>query len=63
MTYDFTDASDFLCYEVQTTPEELYEEICRAMRKLSPRGVTYHTLLTLADFFERVTPKAIPADP
>lgn len=62
MSYDFTAASEFLD-EIEATPQEIYEEICQSMRKLSPRGTAYHTLLTLADFFVKVTASEVIAEP
>lgn len=66
MSYDFTAASDFLQYEANTTPEELYEEIVGAMATVSKLEnkrnrkaacSIWDTLLTCADFIERITPK------
>ena len=65
-TYDFTAASEFLTDEAGITPEELYEEIVGAMAIVSAlenkrnRKAAYSiwdTLLTCADFIERITPK------
>lgn len=66
MSYDFSAASDFLQYEANTTPEELYEEIADAMATVSAlenkrnrkaAHSIWDTLLTCADFIERITPK------
>lgn len=66
MSYDFTAASEFLTDEAGITPEELYEEIVGAMATVSAlenkrnRKATcsiWDTLLTCADFIERITPK------
>ena len=66
MTYDFTAASDFLRYEAGMTPEELYEEIVGAMATVSALEnkrnrkaacSIWDTLLTCADFIERITPE------
>lgn len=66
MTYDFTAASDFLTDEAGMTPEELYEEIVGAMATVSALEnkrnrkaacSIWDTLLTCADFIERITPK------
>ncbi|MBD5302379.1 MAG: hypothetical protein HDS16_05210 [Bacteroides sp.] len=60
--YDFSAASDFLA-EAQLTPEELYEEIQTALsdihslRNKSNKNKVlkiWHTLLTVADFLERI---------
>lgn len=68
MSYDFTAASDFLHNEAQTTPEELYEEIVAAMstvaaletkRNRKAAHSIWDTLLTCADFIERITPKEV----
>lgn len=68
MSYDFTAASDFLRNEAQTTPEELYEEIVGAMATVSAlenkrnrkaAHSIWDTLLTCADFIERITPKEV----
>lgn len=65
-TYDFTAASEFLTDEAGITPEELYEEIVGAMASVSAlenkrnRKATHSiwdTLLTCADFIERITTK------
>lgn len=65
MSYDFTGASDFL-NEIETSPEELYAEIVDAMATVSALETkrnrkladsVWHTLLTCADFIERITPK------
>lgn len=66
MSYDFTAASDFLQNEIEATPEELYEEIVDAMATVSAlenkrnrkaAHSIWDTLLTCADFIERITPK------
>lgn len=65
MSYDFTEASDFL-NEIETSPEELYAEIVDAMATVSALETKrnrkaalsiWDTLLTCADFIERITPK------
>lgn len=65
MSYDFTEASDFLD-EIEATPEELYCEIVEAMATVSAlknkrnhmaAHSIWDTLLTCADFIERITPK------
>lgn len=65
MSYDFTGASDFL-NEIETSPEELYAEIVDAMATVSALETKrnrkaalsiWDTLLTCADFIERITPK------
>lgn len=65
MSYDFTEASDFL-NEIETSPEELYAEIVDAMATVSAletkrnrkaANSIWDTLLTCADFIERITPK------
>lgn len=68
MSYDFSDAADFLENEVCKTPEQFYKEVCIALNDLGrmERAKSsetrdecfwniYHTLLTCADFFEKVT--------
>lgn len=64
MSYDFTGASDFL-NEIETSPEELYAEIVDAMATVSALETKrnrkaahsiWDTLLTCADFIERITP-------
>lgn len=64
-TYDFTAASDFLD-EIEATPEELHCEIVEAMATVSAlenkrnrkaAHSIWDTLLTCADFIERITPK------
>lgn len=64
--YDFTAASDFLQYEAGVTPEDLYCEIVEAMAVVSKLESkrnrkaalsVWGTLLTCADFIERITPK------
>ena len=64
-SYDFTEASDFL-NEIETSPEELYAEIMDAMATVSALETKrnrkaalsiWDTLLTCADFIERITPK------
>ena len=64
MSYDFTEASDFL-NEIETSPEELYAEIVGAMATVSALETKrnrkaalsiWDTLLTCADFIERITP-------
>lgn len=66
MSYDFTAASDFLQHEAGITPEELYEEIVGAMATVSAlknkrnrkaAHSIWGTLLTCADFIEKITPK------
>lgn len=66
MSYDFTAASDFLQNEIEATPEQLYEEIVSAMatvaklenkRNRKAAHSIWNTLLTCADFIERITPK------
>lgn len=63
--YDFTAASEFLTDEAGITPEELYEEIVGAMATVSglenkrnrkAAHSIWNTLLTCADFIERITP-------
>lgn len=65
MSYDFTEASDFL-NEIEATPEELYGEIVDAMAAVSAlenkrnrkaAHSIWDTLLTCADFIERIIPK------
>lgn len=65
MSYDFTAASNFLD-EIEATPEELYCEIVEAMAAVSAlenkrnrkaAHSIWDTLLTCADFIERITPK------
>lgn len=65
-TYDFTAASDFLRYEADTTPEQLSKEVWAAWRNVSDIETRRNrkvaeairdTLLTCADFLERITPK------
>lgn len=68
MNYDFSDSSDFLENEVCTTPEQFYKEVCIALNDLGrmERAKScetreecywniYHTLLTCADFFGRIS--------
>lgn len=66
MSYDFTGASKFLSDEACITPEELYEEIVGAMATVSAlenkrnrKAVhsIWGTLLTCADFIERIIDK------
>lgn len=66
MSYDFTAAEDFLQYEAGMTPEEFYCEIVDAMATVSAlenkrnrkaAHSIWDTLLTCADFIERITPK------
>lgn len=66
MSYDFTEASDFLQNEACITPEELYEEIVGAMATVSrlenkrnrkAAHSIWDTLLTCADFIKCITPK------
>lgn len=67
MSYDFTAASDFLQHEAELTPEQLLEEVRGAMCKVQDieydNGESevsqdiYCTLLTCADFIERIRPK------
>lgn len=68
MSYDFTAASEFLTDEAGITPEELYCDIVDAMATVSKlenkrnRKVAHSiwdTLLTRADFIERITPKEV----
>lgn len=65
MSYDFTAASDFL-NEIEATPEELYCEIVEAMATVSAlenkrnrkaAHSIWDTLLTCADFIERIMPR------
>lgn len=65
MTYDFTAAADFLAEEAGITPEELYDEIVCAMSTVSAlenkrnrkaAHSIWDTLLTCADFVERIAP-------
>lgn len=65
MSYDFTAAADFL-EEIESTPEQLYEEIVSAMSTVSALEnkrnrkaacSIWDTLLTCADFIERITPR------
>lgn len=66
MSYDFTAASDFLTDEAAITPEDLYEEVIEAMATVSAlenkrnrkaAHSIWDTLLTCADFIDRITPK------
>lgn len=66
MTYSFKEADDFLRHEAQITPEELYDEITTAMSNLAAienkrnykvASSIWETLLTCADFFERINRK------
>lgn len=66
MSYDFTEAEDFLRHEAETTPEELLEELRGAMasvgaletkRNRKAARAIWGTLLTCSDFMERITPK------
>lgn len=57
MSYDFTAASDFLTDEAGITPEELYGEIVENKRNRKAAHSIWDTLLTCADFIERITPK------
>lgn len=68
MSYDFTAASEFLQYEAETTPEQLGEEIWAAWCSISDIETKRNrkaveaikgTLLTCADFIERITPKEV----
>lgn len=65
-SYDFTEANDFLRDEVQSSPEQLYDEIVAAMhdvasienrRNHNRVNSVWNTLLTCADFFERINRK------
>lgn len=65
MSYDFTEASNFL-NEIETSPEELYAEIVDAMATVSALETKrnrkaahfiWDTLLTCADFIERIAPR------
>lgn len=58
--YDFSEATHFLNYELDVTPGELREEIEDAMCELEPGSALWHTLLTVADFLERIKEK-LPA--
>ena len=67
-SYDFTEAEDFLRYEAQTTPEELYDEILTAMTNVASienkrnRKVAesvWQTLLTCADYFQHLAGKEV----
>lgn len=51
--YDFTEAMDFLD-EAEIAPEKLRDEIEDAMSELDPATPLWHTLLTVADFLERI---------
>lgn len=66
MSYDFTAASEFLQYEAKATPEQFREEIWAAWCNISDIETKRNrkvvetikdTLLTCADFIERITPK------
>lgn len=66
MSYDFSEASAFLAEEAGITPDELYCEIVEAMatvaalenkRNRKAAHSIWDTLLTCADFVERITPK------
>lgn len=66
MRYDFREASAFLVEEAGITPEELYEKIVGAMATVSAlenkcnrkaAHSIWDTLLTCADFMERITTK------
>lgn len=54
--YDFSYASDFLI-EADITPEQLKDEIEDAMSEIDPSEPLWHTLLTIADFFETIEVK------
>ncbi len=67
-SYDFTEAEDFLRNEVQTTPEELYEEIVGAMHNIAMMenkrnrrraSSVWQTLLTCADYFQHLAGKEV----
>ena len=47
-------AIEFLELEAETTPEQLLAEIEAAMDCTEPGGTLWHTLLTVADFLERL---------
>lgn len=62
MRYDFSEAACFL--NENAAPGELYDEVQEAMSNLmAPRlsrkkkRAMWHSLLTLADFLETITPK------
>ena len=66
--YNFSEASAFLAEEAGITPEELYDEIVGAMSMVSTletkRNRTaahsiWDTLLTCADFVERIAPVSV----
>lgn len=70
MTYDFTEADNFLRYEAQTTPEQMNEDIWAAWCNISDLETKRNrkvveaikdTLLTCADFFERIAGKEVSA--
>lgn len=52
--HDLTAALNFLRYEVETTPQQLLAEVEAAMDCTDPGGTLWHTLLTVADFLERI---------
>lgn len=52
--YDFENAIDFLENEAGLTPQDLRYEIEDAMSDLEPKTSLWHTLLTAADFLERI---------
>lgn len=61
--YDLSEALDFLENEAEMTPDQLYEEIQEAMseihslrNKQNAKKISsiWHTLLTCADFLERI---------
>lgn len=67
--YDFTQASDFLRDEAQTTPEQVLEDVRGAMCHIQDIEYShgenkvsqdiFSVLLTCADFFERITVKEV----
>lgn len=68
MSYDFTAASEFLQHEANATPEQLSEEIWAAWCNISDIETRRNrkvveaikdTLLTCADFIERIRPKEV----
>lgn len=66
MSYDFTEANDFLIHEIEATPEQFLEEIRGAICKVQDieyaHGESeasqdiFSVLLICADFIERITP-------
>lgn len=66
--YNFSEASAFLAEEAGITPEELYDEIVGAMSMVSTlenkrnrkaAHSIWDTLLTCADFVERIAPVSV----